>query len=140
MIERLPGLLDDGGGAELRLVSRRHARRVNSAAYAVPELAEREPPIVVLHPEDAVRLGVAEGAPVEVRTDAGAVRGTAHLDDGIRPGAVSLTHGWIAVNVNALVGAHQVDVLTGQPHMSAIPVTVIAAPEGEAPEGDDRSR
>jgi anaerobic selenocysteine-containing dehydrogenase len=129
MIGRLPGLLDDHEGAGMRLVSRRHARRVNSAAYAVPELAERELPVAVLHPADAARLEITEGMRVTVSTDAGKVQATAHLDGNIRTGAVSLTHGWVGKNVNDLIGRYDVDPLTGQPRMSAIAVNVAPAPE-----------
>jgi anaerobic selenocysteine-containing dehydrogenase len=129
MIGRLPGLVDDHQGAGMRLVSRRQSRRVNSAAYAVPELAERELPVAVLHPADATGLGITEGMRVSVSTAAGQVQAAAHLDDNMRTGAVSLTHGRVGKNVNDLIGRHEVDPLTGQPRMSGIAVTVAAAPE-----------
>jgi anaerobic selenocysteine-containing dehydrogenase len=125
LVERLPGLLAGSfDGPCLRLVNRRHARRVNSAVYAAPGRVEREPPDVVLHPDDAAELGLVEGALVVVRSDAGSVEGRAHLDDHVRRGAVSLTHGWFRVNVNQLISATGVDPLTGQPQMSGIAVTV----------------
>ena len=79
---------------------------------------------MVVHPSDAERFGVADGMRVVLRSAAGAVDGRARLDDSIRPGAVSLTHGWVAVNVNNLVSAFGVDPLTGQPQMSGIDVTI----------------
>jgi anaerobic selenocysteine-containing dehydrogenase len=130
LVERLPRLLADGSDrVGLRLVNRRHARRVNSALYARPGGAEREPPDVIVHPDDAAELGVVEGALVVVRSRAGSVEGRAHLDEQICRGAVSLTHGYFGVNVNQLVSAIAVDPLTGQPQMSGIAVVVEALPQ-----------
>jgi len=125
MIERLPSLLDSSlDNSGLRLVNRRLARRVNSASYARTDLAEREPPDIVIHPSDAADLGIEDGASIRVRSEVGSIEGRANLDDKIRRGAVSLTHGWISTNVNELISANGVDPLTGQPQMSGILVTV----------------
>jgi anaerobic selenocysteine-containing dehydrogenase len=123
LIDRLPALLEIDT-TRLRLVSRRQSRRVNSARYTRPQHDAREPPDVVVHPSDAARFGIADGVRVVLRSDAGSVDARARVDDSIRPGAVSLTHGWVAVNVNNLVSAFGVDPLTGQPQMSAIDVTL----------------
>jgi anaerobic selenocysteine-containing dehydrogenase len=80
-----------------------------------------------VHPSDADRFGIVAGTLVVLRSDAGAVVARARVDDSIRPGAVSLTHGFVAVNVNNLVSAFGVDPLTGQPQMSAIDVTIAPA-------------
>jgi anaerobic selenocysteine-containing dehydrogenase len=125
MIERLPSLLESSlDNSGLRLVNRRLARRVNSASYARTDLAEREPPDIVIHPSDAADLGIEDGASIRVRSEVGSIEGRANLDDKIRRGAVSLTHGWISTNVNELISANGVDPLTGQPQMSGILVTV----------------
>ena len=94
MIERLPSLLESSlDNSGLRLVNRRLARRVNSASYARTDLAEREPPDIVIHPSDAADLGIEDGASIRVRSEVGSIEGRANLDDKIRRGAVSLTHG-----------------------------------------------
>ena len=127
LIERLPELLTEIDPARLRLVSRRLSRRVNSSRLTRPQHDARQPPDVVVHPGDAERFGIADGMLVVLRSDAGAVEGRARIDDSIRPGAVSLTHGFVGVNVNNLVSAFGVDPLTGQPQMSAIDVTIAPA-------------
>ena len=51
-----------------------------------------------------------------------------HLDPDMRPGAVSLPHGFADVNVNLLTtSAEGVDALTGMPSFSGVPVTVSRA-------------
>jgi anaerobic selenocysteine-containing dehydrogenase len=77
-----------------------------------------------LHPSDAATLGASDGARVRVVSAAGELEGTASITEHVRAGTVSLTHGLVAGNVNDLVGAFDVDPLTGQPVMSAIDVRV----------------
>ncbi|MEO5838750.1 MAG: molybdopterin dinucleotide binding domain-containing protein [Acidimicrobiales bacterium] len=127
LIDRLPQLLTEIDPTRLRLVSRRQSRRVNSARLTRPHHDALEPPDVVVHPSDAERFGIVDGMLVELRSDAGSVAARARVDDSIRPGAVSLTHGFVAVNVNNLISAFGVDPLTGQPQMSAIDVTLAPA-------------
>ena len=124
LVARLPQLLAEIDPTRLRLVSRRLSRRVNSARLTRPQHDALDPPDVVLHPRDAERFGIEDGMLVVLRSHAGAVDGRARVDDSIRVGAVSLTHGFVAVNVNNLVSAFGVDPLTGQPQMSAIDVTI----------------
>ena len=108
-------------------MSRRQSRRVNSARLTRPQHDVLEPPDVVVNSGDAERFGVADGMLVVLRSDAGSVEGRARIDDSVRPGVVSLTHGFVAVNVNNLVSAFGVDPLIGQPQMSAIDVTIAPA-------------
>ena len=124
LVARLPQLLTEIDPTGLRLVSRRLSRRVNSARLTRPQHDSLDPPDVVLNPRDGERFGIEDGMAVVLRSAAGAVDGRARFDASIRVGAVSLTHGFVAVNVNNLVSAFGVDPLTGQPQMSAIDVTV----------------
>jgi predicted molibdopterin-dependent oxidoreductase YjgC len=43
---------------------------------------------VAIHPADARRLGVDDGAPVRVRSRRGELQGFAHLTEAVRPGAL----------------------------------------------------
>ena len=50
------------------------------------------------------------------------------LDPDMRPGAVSLPHGFADINVNLLTtSAEGVDALTGMPTFSGVPLTVTKA-------------
>ena len=81
---------------------------------------------MLVHPEDAALAGIADGDVVEVTSAAGSLRLVATVTDAIRPGAVSIAHGWADVNVNALIDSETVDPLTGMPVMSGTPVTISA--------------
>lgn len=125
LIERLPDVLKPDDDAPFLLTSRRRMRSVNCVRYVKPADQEREPPDVLLHPDDACALGVATGSRVRLRNDCGELVGAARVDVGIRPGCVSVTHGALDANVNHLASPFEgVDPLTGQPLMSAIRVDV----------------
>lgn len=79
----------------LVLTSRRHLRSNNSWLHNVPALMRgRERCTLVIHPADAARCGVHDGAPVEVSTEEGTVTVTAEVSDEVMAGVVSLPHGW----------------------------------------------
>jgi anaerobic selenocysteine-containing dehydrogenase len=91
-----------------------------------------------VHVDDATRLGVADGDRVVVRSDWGEIEATVRLDDAVRPGVVSIEHGWgrqsgmrlandkPGVNVNRLLpsGPGSFDPLSNQAWMTGIPVTI----------------
>lgn len=125
MVERLAALgAADPGGDTLRLVSRRQVNANNATRY-VPHDRSRERPDLLVHPDDAAARGLVDGTRVEVRTGAGGVFATARVDAGVRPGTVSLPHGWPGTNVCRLTDGTDVDPLTAQPQMSGYPVEVV---------------
>jgi anaerobic selenocysteine-containing dehydrogenase len=83
------------GEGELLLIGRRDVRTNNSWMHNVPALVSgRERCVLLVHPEDAARAGVRDGteAMLESRVHRGPVR--VSLSDEMRPGVVSLPHGW----------------------------------------------
>jgi anaerobic selenocysteine-containing dehydrogenase len=80
---------------ELLLIGRREIRTNNSWMHNVPAMvAGRERCTLLVHPDDALRAGVADGevALLESRVHRGQV--AVHVSDEMRPGVVSLPHGW----------------------------------------------
>src|SRR6185436_2666165 len=80
---------------ELLLIGRRELRTNNSWMHNVPAMvAGRERCVLLVHPDDAGRAGVAHGdvAVLESRVHTGTLR--VHVSDEMRPGVVSLPHGW----------------------------------------------
>ena len=83
------------GEGELLLIGRRDVRSNNSWMHNVPALVSGSDRCVLLvHPDDALRAGVRDGetAVLESRVHRGSV--PVRVSDEMRPGVVSLPHGW----------------------------------------------
>ncbi len=135
----------------LRLITKRVPRTHNSWTHNVPALlsGERATNHLFVHPDDAARLGLAEGDLADVRSDTAAVRVPVRLLDSLMPGTVALPHGWghqhapglrvarktKGVNVNLLAadGPDGIEALSGMARLTAIPVEVekAAGPAGD---------
>jgi anaerobic selenocysteine-containing dehydrogenase len=102
---------------------------MNSARYEQAERRGTEQPWVRCNPDDVARLDLADGDAVVLTNVHGTTAGVLRVDDRVRPGVVSLTHGWVATNPTALTSVvDEVDPLTGMICQSAIPVTLAPAP------------
>ncbi|KOG43396.1 molybdopterin oxidoreductase family protein [Streptomyces resistomycificus] len=131
--------------AGLVLVGRRHLRSNNSWMHNVPALTGGTNRCTLhIHPEDADRLGVRDGAPVRVKGAGGEVTAPAEVTDGVRRGVVSLPHGWghdrpgtrlshasadPGVNVNQILDGSLLDPLSGNAVLNGVPVEVAAVTE-----------
>ncbi|MFK0152699.1 molybdopterin oxidoreductase family protein [Streptomyces sp. NPDC090493] len=140
-LPRLRAALDTSPAA-LVLVGRRHLRSNNSWMHNVPALTGGSNRCTLhIHPEDAARLGVRDGADVRVKGAGGEVVTSAEVTDGVRPGVVSLPHGWghdrpgtrlshaataPGVNVNQLLDGSLLDPLSGNAVLNGIPIEVTA--------------
>jgi anaerobic selenocysteine-containing dehydrogenase len=128
-----PLMGDEGGGLRLLMVSRREHALYNSVAHDLPALRRRLPHNPAhLNPVDAARLGVVDGATVEIASSVGRIRAVVHLAADVREGVVSIAHGFADACTAALIDdATDYEALSGLPRMSAVPVMVrpaIAAP------------
>ncbi|KUJ58958.1 molybdopterin-binding oxidoreductase [Streptomyces sp. NRRL F-5122] len=122
----------------LVLVGRRHLRSNNSWLHNVPALTGGSNRCTLhIHPSDAERLGLVDGARVRVKGAGGAVVAPVEFTEGIRPGVVSLPHGWghdrpgtrmshasldPGVNVNQLLDGSLLDPLSGNAVLNGVPV------------------
>ncbi|MGV9455719.1 molybdopterin oxidoreductase family protein [Streptomyces sp. NPDC003635] len=122
----------------LVLVGRRHLRSNNSWMHNVPALTGGTNRCTLhIHPDDAERLGVRDGAAVRLKGDGGEVVAPAEVTDAVRPGVVSLPHGWghdrpgtrmshalkdPGVNVNQLLDGSLLDPLSGNAVLNGFPV------------------
>jgi anaerobic selenocysteine-containing dehydrogenase len=127
----------------LVLVSRRHARSNNSWMHNVKVLVKgKDRCTLLIHPDDALRLGVIDGALAKVSSEAGAIEVPAEVSDEMMPGVVCLPHGWghdktgtrlsiarefAGVNSNLLAPGHFVDPLSNNAAVNGIPVEVAPA-------------
>ncbi|MBM4267778.1 MAG: molybdopterin dinucleotide-binding protein [Deltaproteobacteria bacterium] len=124
----------------LVLVSRRHLRSNNSWMHNVEKLVRgRERCTLLIHPEDASRCRIEDGARALIRSPAGTVEAPVQVSDEMMPGVVSLPHGWghdlagtrlgvaqryAGVNNNILAPGYLVDVPSGNAVVNGIPVEV----------------
>ncbi|MGW2619030.1 molybdopterin oxidoreductase family protein [Streptomyces sp. NPDC001500] len=128
----------------LVLVGRRHLRSNNSWMHNVPALTGGTNRCTLhIHPDDAERLGVRDGAPVRIKGAGGEVTAPAEVTDGVRRGVVSLPHGWghdrpgtrlshaaadPGVNVNQLLDGSLLDPLSGNAVLNGVPVELAPVP------------
>jgi len=92
--ERLRELTAPAEGAML-LIGRRHLRSNNSWMGNLHALAKgRDRCTLLVHPDDARRLGLAAGGRARVRSRVGEVEAPVAVSDEVMPGVVSLPHGF----------------------------------------------
>lgn len=128
-----PALLDQLGTivdvpaaeAPLVLTPRRQPRHMNSQHFRAGD-----EPLALVHPRDAEVNAVADGDLVELSTGTGSLRMRCAVTDSTTRGAVSVPHGWGQTNVNNLLSAHDLDLLTGMPRLSGTPVAIRAVGGG----------
>jgi anaerobic selenocysteine-containing dehydrogenase len=139
--EAIFGELEAERADQLKLITRRDPWMHNSWYHNVARMkrpGRLENPLH-MNPEDAARLGLADGARVRCRSAHGALDATLAYDADLMPGVVSMTHGWghartgmrvaqqhPGVNANALLpsGPGSYEPLSNQAHMTGIPVEV----------------
>ncbi len=130
------GELPDG----VLLIGRRHLRSNNSWLHNVPALVGGSNRCTVhVHPEDAARLGLTDGGAARLKGDGGEVEVPVEITDSVRPGVVSLPHGWghdrpgtrltvaaadPGVNVNQLNAGRLLDPLSGTAVLNGLPVVL----------------
>jgi anaerobic selenocysteine-containing dehydrogenase len=141
---RLEAAIDRYRNGDLVLVGRRHLRSNNSWMHNVNVLVKgKERCTLQVHPDDATALGLADGGRAEIASRVGKVIAPVEVTDSIRPGVVSLPHGWghdlpgvrlgvaadhAGVNSNVLTDGEAIDPLSGNAVLNGIPVTVSACP------------
>ncbi|MBA4865076.1 molybdopterin oxidoreductase family protein [Streptomyces sp. PSKA54] len=130
--------------AELVLVGRRHLRSNNSWMHNIPALTGGTNRCTLhVHPDDAARLGLTDGAYALLKGTGGEVSAPVEITDTVRPGVVSLPHGWghdrpgtrlraaatdPGVNVNQLLDGTLLDPLSGNAVLNGIPVGITPTP------------
>jgi anaerobic selenocysteine-containing dehydrogenase len=126
--------------AGLVLVGRRQVRTNNSWMGNLHALAKgRDRCTLLVHPEDALRLGLAHGGRARVRSRVGSLEAPVVVSDEMMPGVVSLPHGFghdapgtrlsvarqhPGVSSNLLTDEERLDALSGNGVLNGIPVEV----------------
>jgi len=147
-----PSLLQDlqraaqdvrGLAPDLVIIGRRDVRTNNSWMHNLPILAKGPFRCTALvHPQDAARLGLQDGAMASLHNGPRSVRAQVHISDEMMPGVVSLPHGWghdlpgaqlqvaaerPGANLNALLDDQLRDPLSGNAVLGGVAITMTAA-------------
>jgi anaerobic selenocysteine-containing dehydrogenase len=130
----------------MALVGRRDLRSNNSWMHNVRVLVKGKPRCTLhVHPADAARLGLVDGSSARVTSRTGSVVAPVLVTDAIRPGVVSLPHGWghdlpgmrlavaaehAGVNSNLLGDDERLDAVSGTAAFTGVPVEIVPSPPG----------
>jgi anaerobic selenocysteine-containing dehydrogenase len=135
------------------LIGRRQLRSNNSWMHNLEPLVRgKERCTAHVHPDDAARLGLTDGAPARVNSRAGTVEVPVEVTEDVMPGVVSIPHGWghdvdgirmdvaaahAGTNSNLLADETLIDPLSGNAVLNGIPVEVgpVAGPVEADPTG-----
>jgi anaerobic selenocysteine-containing dehydrogenase len=101
---------------------------------------------VHVHPDDARRVGLADGERARVSSRTGAIELPVEVTDAVMPGVVSIPHGWghdepgiamgvaaehAGANSNVLADEQLFDVPSGNAVLNGIPVALAPVAAGE---------
>lgn len=128
----------------LQLIGRRHLRSNNSWMHNAQRLVKGKPRHqLLMHPDDLAARRLRDGDPVRLRSRTGEIEVLVQASPDLRPGVVSLPHGWghgrpgtaqrIAdalpgESVNDLTDDQRLDPVSGNAALNGIVVTVEAGP------------
>jgi anaerobic selenocysteine-containing dehydrogenase len=137
---RLEASIDKADNSQMLLVGRRELKSNNSWMHNIKVLTKGSLSCTAhVHPDDAARLGLADGGTVRITSRVGSVDAPVEVTDSVRQGVVSLPHGWghgvagtqmgvaaekAGVNSNILTDDQVMDPLSGNAALNAIPVTL----------------
>ena len=137
-VARLHAALAEPVNGGLTLIGRRELRSNNSWMHNLPTLVRgKERCTALVHPDDAERLGLADGEEAVVRSRAGEIVVPVEVTEDVMPGVVSIPHGWghdlpgvslsvagehAGANSNVLSDELVVEPLSGTAVLNGIPV------------------
>jgi anaerobic selenocysteine-containing dehydrogenase len=141
-LERLRAAMARERNGGMVLIGRRQLRSNNSWMHNLPALVKgKERCTLHIHPDDAERLGLADGESARISSAAGSVEAPVETTGDIMPGVVSIPHGWghgadgvrmgvasshAGVNSNVLADDSMIEPLSGNAVLNGIPVEVSA--------------
>jgi anaerobic selenocysteine-containing dehydrogenase len=141
-LDRLRAAMARERNGGMVLIGRRQLRSNNSWMHNLPALVKgKERCTLHIHPDDAERLGLADGESALISSAAGAIEAPVETTEDIMPGVVSIPHGWghgaegvrmgvasshAGVNSNVLADDSMIEPLSGNAVLNGIPVEVSA--------------
>ncbi len=126
--------------SRLKLISKRAVQTHNSWTHNIEEFVHEGTNYLYMHPDDAKKAGLSDGAMADVQSDTATVRVPVRLLADLMPGTVALPHGWghqhatglnvanktRGVNVNLLAadGPDRLERVSGMAHLTGFNVDV----------------
>ncbi|MEW5741540.1 MAG: molybdopterin-dependent oxidoreductase [Myxococcota bacterium] len=126
--------------ARLKLITKRAVQTHNSWTHNHADFVHEKTNHLYMHPADAAKTGLTDGALADVSTDTATVRVPVKLLADLMPGTVALPHGWghqhatglsvasatHGVNVNLLAadGPDRIERVSGMAHLTGFDVEV----------------
>jgi anaerobic selenocysteine-containing dehydrogenase len=142
-VVRLREAMSELASRSMVLVGRRHLKSNNSWMHNIGVLMKGSMDCSLqMHPTDAARFGLENGASATITSRVGSVVAPVEVTTDIRPGVVSLPHGWghtapgarlgvaakrAGVNSNVLSDDRALDPLSGTSVLNGIPVDIAPA-------------
>ncbi|GAA5106287.1 molybdopterin-dependent oxidoreductase [Haloechinothrix salitolerans] len=142
-VPRLAARLEDVPNGQFVLIGRRQLASNNSWMHNLEPLVRGSNRCTVqVHPDDAAGIGLTDGALAKVFSAAGTVELPVEITDVLRPGVVSIPHGWghdvdgartsvaaahAGANTNVLTDDGPLDAPTGTAVLNGIPVQLAPA-------------
>jgi anaerobic selenocysteine-containing dehydrogenase len=147
-VERLGASLARSRNGGMVLIGRRQLRSNNSWMHNVPHLVRgKESCTAHVHPGDAERLELVDGARARVSSPRGEIEVTVEVTDAVMEGVISIPHGWghnepgaqmgvaadhAGANSNVLADEMATDPLSGNAVLNGIPVELAPVATAEA--------
>ena len=78
-----------------------------------------------IHPATAAKYGVVHGELIAVETPRGSIKIKANVTQDIKPGVVSVPHGWADANCNILLDAKLLDHVSGYITMNSVACRIV---------------
>jgi hypothetical protein len=142
-LDRLRSAMARERNGGMVLIGRRQLRSNNSWMHNLPALVKgKESCTIHIHPDDAERLGLADGDAATVSSATGSIEVPVETTEDIMPGVVSIPHGWghgaervrmgvaaahAGINSNVLSDESLIEPLSGNAVLNGIPVEVSAS-------------
>ncbi len=134
----VPGRVTSNGKTYSHRLAVRRARELFNSMYRyLPTTRQRLPyNRAFLNPDDMAEMNVEPDDWVEITSDAGSIRALAARDEALRPGVLSITHGFgglpgdgdyrrNGVSTNLLISTDRdLQAINAMPRMTAIPVNI----------------
>ncbi len=126
--------------SRLKLITKRAVQTHNSWTHNIADFVREPTNYLYMHPEDAQRVGLVDGAMADVSTATGSVRVPIKLLGDLMRGTVALPHGWghqhaiglsianqtrgVNVNILAADGPESLEKVSGMAHLTGFNVEV----------------